>query len=66
MDARLATTRFMRGINVLGLPAISLPCGKTAEGLPIGLQIVGRAWEEHVLLRVAAALEDDSGSGNPA
>jgi len=58
MDARLATTRFMRGINVLGLPAISLPCAKTAAGLPIGLQIVGRAFEEHTVLRVAAAIED--------
>ena len=57
-DVRLATTRFMRGINVLGLPALCLPCGKTAAGLPIGLQIIGRAWEEHVLLRVGAALED--------
>ena len=57
-DVRLATTRFMRGINVLGLPALSIPCGKTAEGLPIGLQIIGRAWEEHVLLRIGAALED--------
>lgn len=57
-DVRLATTRFMRGINVLGLPALCLPCGRTAEGLPIGLQIIGRAWEEHVLLRIGAALED--------
>jgi len=59
-DTRLATTRFMRGINVLGLPALCMPCGKTSEGLPIGLQVIGRAWEEHVLLRVGAALEDAS------
>jgi len=59
-DVRLAATRFMRGINVLGLPALCLPCGKTSDGLPIGLQIIGRAWEEHVLLRVGAALEDGS------
>jgi aspartyl-tRNA(Asn)/glutamyl-tRNA(Gln) amidotransferase subunit A len=57
-DVRLATTRFMRGINVLGLPALSIPCGKTADGLPIGLQIIGRAFEEHVVLRAGAALED--------
>ncbi len=61
-DVRLATTRFMRGINVLGLPALSIPCGKTADGLPIGLQIIGRAFEEHVVLRVGAALEDDLSS----
>jgi len=59
-DVRLATTRFMCGINVLGLPALCLPCGKTSDGLPMGLQIIGRAWEEHVLLRVGAALEDGS------
>jgi aspartyl-tRNA(Asn)/glutamyl-tRNA(Gln) amidotransferase subunit A len=57
-DVRLATTRFMRGINVLGLPALSIPCGKTAAGLPIGLQIVGRAFEEDVVLRAGAGLED--------
>jgi aspartyl-tRNA(Asn)/glutamyl-tRNA(Gln) amidotransferase subunit A len=58
-DVRLATTRFMRGINVLGLPALSIPCGQTAAGLPIGLQIVGRAFEEDMVLRVGAALEDE-------
>jgi aspartyl-tRNA(Asn)/glutamyl-tRNA(Gln) amidotransferase subunit A len=60
-DVRLATTRFMRGINVLGLPALSIPCGKTAGGLPMGLQIVGRAFEEDLVLRVGAALEDEIG-----
>ena len=57
-DTRLATTRFMRGINLLGLPALSMPVGKTAAGLPIGLQIIGRAFEENVVLRVGAAIED--------
>jgi aspartyl-tRNA(Asn)/glutamyl-tRNA(Gln) amidotransferase subunit A len=57
-DVRLATTRFMRGINALGLPALSIPCGSTGEGLPIGLQIIGRAFEEDLVLRVGAALED--------
>ncbi len=61
-DVRLATTRFMRGINVLGLPALSLPCGKTSAGLPIGLQIVGRAFQEPTVLRVGAALEDALGA----
>jgi aspartyl-tRNA(Asn)/glutamyl-tRNA(Gln) amidotransferase subunit A len=43
--------------NVLGLPAISVPCGFTASGLPIGLQIVGRAFDEAGILRVAQAYE---------
>lgn len=57
-DVRLATTRFMRGINALGFPALSIPFGDTSEGLPIGLQIIGRPFEDHLLLRVGAALED--------
>jgi aspartyl-tRNA(Asn)/glutamyl-tRNA(Gln) amidotransferase subunit A len=57
-DVRLAATRLVRGINPLGLPALSLPCGITASGLPIGLQIVGRAFDEATLLRAGAALED--------
>ena len=43
--------------NVLGLPAISVPCGFAAGGLPIGLQIVGRAFDEAGVLRVAQAYE---------
>jgi aspartyl-tRNA(Asn)/glutamyl-tRNA(Gln) amidotransferase subunit A len=58
-DTRLATTRFARGINLLGLPAISMPYGQTSGGLPIGLQIVGRPWEERRVLEVAAALESN-------
>ncbi len=43
--------------NALGLPAISVPCGFTAAGLPIGLQIAGHAFDEVTVLRVAAAYE---------
>lgn len=43
--------------NALGLPALSVPCGFTAAGLPVGLQIVGRAWDEAGVLRVAHAYE---------
>lgn len=56
-DVRLASTRFMRGINVLGFPALSIPCGRSAEGLPLGMQIVGPASREDVVLRLGAALE---------
>jgi aspartyl-tRNA(Asn)/glutamyl-tRNA(Gln) amidotransferase subunit A len=63
-DVRLAATRFARGINVLGLPAVSLPCGLTAEGVPAGAQIIGPAFSEAALARVGAALED-AGAGVP-
>ena len=56
-DVRLATTRFVRGMNVLGLPALSIPCGLSGSGLPIGLQIIGPAFDEALILKVGAALE---------
>jgi aspartyl-tRNA(Asn)/glutamyl-tRNA(Gln) amidotransferase subunit A len=64
-DVRLAFTRMVRAINLLGLPALSLPCGFDAGGLPLGLQIVGRAFDEAGVLRVAAALEDATGCTRP-
>jgi aspartyl-tRNA(Asn)/glutamyl-tRNA(Gln) amidotransferase subunit A len=57
-DVRLATTRLVRGINALGYPALSIPCGLSGAGLPIGLQIVGPPFEEARILRAGAALED--------
>ncbi len=57
-DVRLAATRLVRGINVLGLPAIAMPCGADRRALPVSLQIVGRPFDEALILRVAAALED--------
>jgi aspartyl-tRNA(Asn)/glutamyl-tRNA(Gln) amidotransferase subunit A len=44
-DVRLATTRLVRGINALGYPALSIPCGLSGSGLPIGLQIIGPPFE---------------------
>jgi aspartyl-tRNA(Asn)/glutamyl-tRNA(Gln) amidotransferase subunit A len=55
-DVRLATTRLVRAINVLGLPAISIPCGSDRRGLPIGLQIIGKPFAEALILRAAQAL----------
>ncbi len=43
--------------NVLGTPAAVIPVGHSAEGLPIGVQIVGRPWQEEQVLSVAAAIE---------
>jgi aspartyl-tRNA(Asn)/glutamyl-tRNA(Gln) amidotransferase subunit A len=40
-----------------GLPAVSLPCGFTADNLPVGLQLFGRHYDEATLLRVAYAYE---------
>ena len=57
-DVRIASTRLARGVNVLGLPALSLPCGFDGVGLPIGLQIIGPGFQEALILRVGAALED--------
>jgi Asp-tRNA(Asn)/Glu-tRNA(Gln) amidotransferase A subunit family amidase len=43
--------------NLLGFPACVVPVTRSAEGLPIGVQIVGRPWEEDLVLQVAAAIE---------
>ena len=43
--------------NVTGQPAVSIPCGLTKDGLPLGLQLVGRRGADALILRVAAAIE---------
>jgi aspartyl-tRNA(Asn)/glutamyl-tRNA(Gln) amidotransferase subunit A len=56
-NTRILTTRFARGINVLGFPALSIPCGSSPAGLPIGLQIIARPFDENLLLMLGEALE---------
>jgi aspartyl-tRNA(Asn)/glutamyl-tRNA(Gln) amidotransferase subunit A len=46
------------GVNLAGLPGISLPCGFTRAGLPIGLQVIGQPFKETELLAIAGAYED--------
>lgn len=43
--------------NVTGAPAVSIPCGETATGLPVGLQLAGRHFEDHVVFAAARELE---------
>lgn len=61
-DVRIVTTRLVRGINLLGLPAISIPCGKDPAGMPVGLQLLAPRGADRKLLCVAAALEAVLGS----
>jgi aspartyl-tRNA(Asn)/glutamyl-tRNA(Gln) amidotransferase subunit A len=55
----LTLLRNTRPFNVWGLPAISVPCGDTKGGLPIGLQIAGQQWREEMVLRLAWAYEQN-------
>ncbi len=50
-------SRLTRPFNLTGQPTISLPCGFTLDGLPIGLQLAGQRWEESTVLRAAHAYE---------
>lgn len=50
-------------ISILGLPAISVPCGFTDEGLPVGIQIVGRHQDDFGVLQLAHAFEEATGFG---
>ncbi len=56
-NTRAALLRCTRPGNLSGLPALSLPCGFSPEGLPVGLQLIGRPGDEGTLLRAAHAYE---------
>jgi len=49
--------QFTVPISYTGFPAISLPCGFSSTGMPIGLQIVANDFQERLLFRIAAAFE---------
>lgn len=59
-DTQMALLRFTCPSNLTGLPAISIPCGLSKDGLPIGLQLVGKAFDEATVLRAAFTFEANS------
>jgi len=52
--------------NLAGLPGISIPCGFSDSGLPIGMQLIGRAFEESHLLSIAQVFDQEHGFGRRA
>jgi aspartyl-tRNA(Asn)/glutamyl-tRNA(Gln) amidotransferase subunit A len=56
-NATVAYLRMTMPFNLSGLPALSCPCGFNSDGLPIGLQIVGKSFEEATVLRIAHAYQ---------
>ena len=46
-------------INIAGVPAISIPCGKDKDGLPIGMQLIGKHFDEETILRAAYTYEQN-------
>ncbi len=52
-------------VNMAGLPGIAVPAGKTADGLPMGLQLIGRPFDEATLFRSAQVIEDAAGHFSP-
>ncbi len=57
LPVRASLIRFTRPFNLTGHPAASIPCGFTAAGLPVGLQLIGRPFDEATVLRVADAYQ---------
>ncbi|MGD9667871.1 MAG: Asp-tRNA(Asn)/Glu-tRNA(Gln) amidotransferase subunit GatA [Hyphomicrobiaceae bacterium] len=53
-------------VNMAGLPGISVPAGLSAQGTPLGLQLIGRPFDEGTLFRAAKAIEDAAGHFSPA
>jgi amidase len=52
---------YAQAYNLLGLPVVVVPCGRSPEGLPIGVQVVGRPFEEETVLAVASIIEEALG-----
>jgi Asp-tRNA(Asn)/Glu-tRNA(Gln) amidotransferase A subunit family amidase len=61
----LDTMRFSQWLNLAGFPGLSVPVRLSKEGLPIGIQLIGRPFEDELLLSVAEALETSRGKWQP-
>ena len=57
----LANGAYLQPLNLLGHPAVVIPIGQDAAGLPIGLQIVGHRWQEMKLLTIAQKIDEKIG-----
>jgi amidase len=64
-DLSGAASRYTALFNLTGHPAVSVPCGLSAEGLPLAVQVVGRRGEEQTVLNAAEAICATSGVGTP-
>jgi len=62
----LDASSYSQWFNLLGNPAAVVPIDRSDEGLPIGVQVVGRPWEEERVLAIAAALEQGIKRSDPA
>ncbi|MGB8474903.1 MAG: amidase [Candidatus Acidiferrum sp.] len=56
------TMRYAQWLNLVGFPGAAVPLGKSSEGMPIGVQVIGRPYEEELVLAVAEAIERGRGS----
>ena len=48
---------FTVSVNLAGLPGLSVPAGLNSQGLPLGLQLIGRPWDEETIIRAGGVLE---------
>ena len=53
---------FTAPVNIAGIPALTLPCGIDKNGLPIGMQLMGKAFDENTLYRAGYAFEKEIGT----
>jgi Asp-tRNA(Asn)/Glu-tRNA(Gln) amidotransferase A subunit family amidase len=59
-DYEIANMRYLAPFNLLGLPALSLPCGFAENGLPIGMQVIGKPFDETTVLKVGYMYENST------